>query len=235
MFSTISGTVSQIFTPRNIPNLIYWFDFGQTSTITELSGSVSQVDDLSYNDNHATQGTAADQPTTGTLTLNGRNILDFDLDFLSVPAAVNIRANAGSVMTVSASDTLDSSFRVSISEWDSTSTARQFVSGQSNSNSFYCAFGPSTNINSIVSSSSAKKNLSVTPGYNQTSSFYINNALVSTVTSAVEVNSANAVIGGTQNGATWKGSIAEIFGARHEMSSVQRVKIERYGSAKWGV
>jgi hypothetical protein len=47
-------------------------------------GSVSQWDDKSGNARHVTQGTAAAQPTTGAATINGLNVLDFDLgDFLS--------------------------------------------------------------------------------------------------------------------------------------------------------
>lgn len=66
------------FTPADISDLALWLDASDESTITESGGSVSQWDDKSGNDYHVTQGTGANQPTTGTRTVNGLNALDFD-------------------------------------------------------------------------------------------------------------------------------------------------------------
>lgn len=57
---------------------VLWLDAADTSTITSSSGSVSQWDDKSGNGYHVTQSTGTAQPTTGTVTLNGRNVIDFD-------------------------------------------------------------------------------------------------------------------------------------------------------------
>jgi hypothetical protein len=56
-----------------------WVDASDTDTITESSGKVSQWDDKSGNGYDLTQATAAKKPTTGTRTLNGLNVLDFDV------------------------------------------------------------------------------------------------------------------------------------------------------------
>lgn len=66
------------FTPATIANLALWFDAADTATITHVAGAVSQWNDKSGNARHATQATGANQPTTGTRTVNGRNVLDFD-------------------------------------------------------------------------------------------------------------------------------------------------------------
>lgn len=66
-----------------------WFiDAGDTTTITETGGAVSQINDLGANGNHATQGTGSAQPTTGTRSHNGLNVLDFDgtSDWMQAPA-----------------------------------------------------------------------------------------------------------------------------------------------------
>ena len=55
-----------------------WLDAADASTITESGGKVSQWDDKSGNNNHATQGTASARFSTGTRTLNGLNVLDGD-------------------------------------------------------------------------------------------------------------------------------------------------------------
>ena len=71
-----SGLV-QAFSPLDLSPAL-WLDASDTSTITEVGGAVSQWDDKSGNGNDFTQGTAANQPTTGTRTQNGLNVLDFD-------------------------------------------------------------------------------------------------------------------------------------------------------------
>lgn len=65
------------WTPANITTLGWW-DASDETTITESAGKVSQIDDLSGNDNHMLQGTGANQPATGTLTINSLNTLSFD-------------------------------------------------------------------------------------------------------------------------------------------------------------
>lgn len=65
------------FTPLSLsPQL--WLDAADTTTITESGGAVSQWNDKSGNGYQFTQATAAAQPTTGTRTQNGLNVLDFD-------------------------------------------------------------------------------------------------------------------------------------------------------------
>jgi hypothetical protein len=66
------------FVPTDITGCVLWLDASDTGTITEASGAVSQIDDKSSAGNHATQGTGSAQPTTGTRTQNGLNVLDFD-------------------------------------------------------------------------------------------------------------------------------------------------------------
>jgi len=83
----IPSTLGKVaaFSPLDLSPVL-WLDASDTSTITESGGAVSQWDDKSGNGNDVTQGTAANQPTSGTRTLNGLNVLDFDgtTDFLTV-------------------------------------------------------------------------------------------------------------------------------------------------------
>lgn len=55
-----------------------WLDAADSSTITASSGSVSQWSDKSGNNFHVTQATSANQPTTGSNTINSLNVLTFD-------------------------------------------------------------------------------------------------------------------------------------------------------------
>lgn len=68
-------------------NTVLWLDAADTSTITASSGAVSQWDDKSSGARHFTQSTAGSRPTTGVTTLNGRNVIDFDNDWMGAATA----------------------------------------------------------------------------------------------------------------------------------------------------
>lgn len=77
---TTTQVTSWVPVPFNPGTLspIAWYDAADTSTITSSSGAVSQWNDKSVNAYHLTQATAAEQPTTGTRTINNLNVIDFD-------------------------------------------------------------------------------------------------------------------------------------------------------------
>lgn len=50
------------FTPLLIPELIAWYDFTNSGSLTLVSGRISQANDLSGNGNHLVQGTANSRP-----------------------------------------------------------------------------------------------------------------------------------------------------------------------------
>lgn len=63
------------------PDLIatqLWLDAADSSSITLVSGAVSQWNDKSGNGRHVTQGTAANRPAYPAAVLNGLNVVRFD-------------------------------------------------------------------------------------------------------------------------------------------------------------
>jgi hypothetical protein len=78
--TAVSGWLPQgapyVFSPADLTPAL-WLDASDTSTITESSGSVSQWASKAGGYN-AVQATGANQPTTGTETINGLNVIDFD-------------------------------------------------------------------------------------------------------------------------------------------------------------
>ncbi|WP_152051821.1 phage head closure protein [Tautonia marina] len=108
------GTYSTNFGIYDDPNppvtsgLRLWLSSSVAEYIVSSGGLVSQWTDRSGNGNHLTQGTAVNQPTTGTRTLNGRNALDFDgtNDFMLLPSALHSIPGANNtVFVVALSDT----------------------------------------------------------------------------------------------------------------------------------
>lgn len=67
-----------------------WLDASDAATITSSGGKVSQWNDKSGNGRNVTQATSAAQPSTGTATQNGRNVLVFDgSDYLAAATAAD--------------------------------------------------------------------------------------------------------------------------------------------------
>ena len=68
-----------------------WLDASDTTTITSSGGSVSQWTDKSANAYTFTQATSTNQPTTGSRTINSKNVLNFDgtTDYLYSTAAIS--------------------------------------------------------------------------------------------------------------------------------------------------
>lgn len=67
------------WTPANITTAL-WLDASDSSTITTVSDAVSQWDDKSGNNRHATQATSDRRPAYTSSGLNAKNIITFDGD-----------------------------------------------------------------------------------------------------------------------------------------------------------
>ena len=96
--STIEG-LREPFSPADLP-LSQWLDASDTATITDTAGAVSTWADKSPFGNDVTAtGGAGTEPTTGTRTVNGLNVIDFDglNDFLEDTDWANL--SEGSPMT----------------------------------------------------------------------------------------------------------------------------------------
>lgn len=66
------------FNPKTLPGLKIWLDAGNSSSLTFNGGDVSQMNDLSGNGFHATQGTGANQPTLLSTGFNSKPTLELD-------------------------------------------------------------------------------------------------------------------------------------------------------------
>jgi hypothetical protein len=64
--------------PAFSANLELWLDLSDISTMTLNGGDISQIDDKSGNNRHATQVTASEQPAYSLGTQNGRNAATLD-------------------------------------------------------------------------------------------------------------------------------------------------------------
>ena len=86
------------FNPKSISGLKLWLDVANASSMTFNGNTVSQINDLSGNGFHATQGTANNQPTYSATGLNAKPALAFDVtdSFLSSASIADLVASPAS-------------------------------------------------------------------------------------------------------------------------------------------
>jgi hypothetical protein len=75
--STISSWTPATFNPALLSPWV-WYDAADSTTITSSAGKVSQWNDKSTNGRNLTQATSSAQPSTGTNTMNGLNLITFN-------------------------------------------------------------------------------------------------------------------------------------------------------------
>lgn len=66
------------WTPANLPSLKLWYDCGDTATITQSGGLVSQIGNKALADWNLVQSEGNAQPTTGAETKNSLNVVNYD-------------------------------------------------------------------------------------------------------------------------------------------------------------
>jgi len=219
------GIVDSTWTPLTFaPSL--WLDAAETSTITESGGSVSQWDDKSGNGLHVSQANAAFQPTTGAVSQNGLNVLEFSTDNLR--SAKITQPLPITMFIVAATQDLSSSNRQAIANRGITPTIFQVnqrwsfyngsvVSGSTPiDNNYHVLSALFDGANSELRLDGALE-ASANPGSN----FYDDQIIL--IGSDFNVNF------------DWDGYIAEIIMYFYAMSITQQQRVENYLLDKWGL
>ena len=218
-----SGLV-QAFSPLDLSPVL-WLDASDTSTITEVGGAVSQWDDKSGNGNDVTQGTAAAQPTSGTRTLNGLNVLDFDGNDLLQSGNFSSALTARTIFGVAVSDqTASIAYVVDGNVLNNRSAVGISGAGYR----LYQGIG----INAGTSDTSSHIYRAV---FDATDTLHIDG--VSTISGdAGSESMTGATIGAAPSGVLpWDGTIAEVIVIDGTLTAGEISLTESYLANKWGI
>ena len=99
---------TKTITPYDLSNKVLWFNANDSSTITESGGAVSNWADKFGNGNDAAQATSAQQPTTNSTTLNGKNVISFDgIDDVMKTSAFSSELLTPNTIMIVGTNTLD--------------------------------------------------------------------------------------------------------------------------------
>ena len=223
------GTAKKLFSPSEVSNMNLWLDAADASTITHSSNAVSQWSDKSGNSNHATQGTAANQPTlvSDRIEFDGTNDYLLGSNF--------VLENAHSIFAVAKSDS--NGYRRLLNG----NTDQYYYFGNGNgSNDFATFYGNGTwtdaNTNSPASNVSNTSLLGVISNGTNATPFF-NGTALSTKSSNMGGNAPAGLLIGKYVGDLqyWDGEIAEIIIINSDLSTIDREKVEGYLAHKWGL
>ena len=253
---------SGVFTPRSIAGLGLWLDASNTSSLTFNSNTVSEWRDLSGNARHYSQATAAQQPNGTARTRNGRRVLDFaDGQTLAGNAAARGLSRSVGAITMIAVASVDSMTQPPVGGirtiWASsggTALGRSVilyragitgdgtleVGGRRLDSDSFASFGYAANTNANV--------LSGVIDYANSDAFIYQNGtlrasepnfLTSGNTSDADATWTSLGASSDATGAAVNnqldGFIGEVCVYRRALSSAERLTVERYLGAKWGI
>jgi hypothetical protein len=218
------GILRKTFSPTTLPTLKLWLDATDSASITQSSNAVSQWNDKSGNNYHAT-ATSGQEPTTGTSTINGNNALTL-----------------GSGKKISSTSPANANWQdlYLVAKWN----------GGANFNSYDGLFTGTANVNGDIGivGHQGTANLYSTNWFDN---IYLNGATSSTngvlgtmssnfilsvsANSAVSVNGFLIGLDRTNGGRYWNGVIGEVIAFESKLSDSNRHKVEGYLAHKWGL
>ena len=229
--------------PKQIGGLFIWLDSANTDTISDTAGSVTQWDDKSAYQYHFTQGTGANQPTTNSVTIAGKNAIDFDGtdDFVEIDnAAIRTLLSKNNDQTIFV-----------ILQSDVTSSTDVFISSNISTNDRFSA-NIETGVveagyyDGTVFESSQSEVFTDTSGphlitytHDGTADSLVGRLDGTTMTGAGTPSTDATVkttVGARSSGSVpFDGKILEVIGYEGQLSTANRDKLEAYLGQKWGI
>jgi len=219
-------TSSGIWTPFDI-NTYAWWDASEASTITSSGGDVSQFDDKKGNGINLVQATGSNQPKTGTRTINGLNVLDFDglFDNLKVTFGANLTQETNIYIVCQTDDTV---------AWQAAFSGADVTNSQSLE-----TFGAEWNLFSgavYVGETSDTSAHVFKCTFNGASSNISLDGVAGTPANAGTAELSGITMGEFADGGIgWNGTIAEMFIIDGALSSENDASAISYLGTKWGV
>ena len=219
------SSASSAWTPAELgASLALWLDADDAETITLNGSTVSQWDDKSGNDRHASQATAANQPNYTASGLNGKPVLTFN----GSPDSLNFQG-------------------VHDAQW-----SLAVVGQASGSNQAFIQFGGTNQFGSLfleagayrarpVGSISASapftpaEQVIITATYDVATTDIWKNGTIGTQGAMGGVSSnASSVLGSLHNIYNLNGFMGEVVVSNGVLSTADRQKLEGYLAWKWG-
>lgn len=236
------------WTPAKLPNLALWLDAADSSTITLNGSTVSQWRDKSGNGRHASQNTAANQPTYTANGLNGKPVVTFDgsNDFMAFQTAFGTvtEFNAVIVWRTDASGVGNFDYLYQIGDGSNALSLNAASPTAGSFNGNYYGLTSATTPSALDFNTAAVFNAAAITshriGTGTTHNLWVNGSArtVPSWPSSLNVDSSNSGLGRfiNNNAHFLQGYIAEIvFVTNSALSTADRQLLEGYLAWKWAL
>lgn len=252
MIPGILASTGRFLDVAALSNCALWLDASDASTITQSSGSVSQINDKSGNGRNYPQGTSTNQPRIDTHTQNGLAVLDFDGAgdrFVLSPGGLGRNVGGMTIYVVAKPDSISAArtlFQFSNGTNSTqaraslrlTSASKAEVGGRRlDANSFASVAGASN-----VSTSTFSVFTGVLDYTNSDAFIYLNQSLDGSTTSfqtdgsTSNTDALDSIIGcNLSRNEFFDGQIAELIVFHEAHNADQRALIWAYLNRKWGL
>ena len=230
-----------VFTPKEIADCVLWLDAADESTITLNGSNVSQWDDKSGIGNDATQGTAANQPPYSIGGMNNKNVLDLDgiSDYMFLPDSFFPTGDGPYSIFIVCQSTKNTGIPI-VTGFGSTGTnnqvfIRHLLVEERLNTGWYSNDLESADDIWLVDSDPVL----ISSHYDQAGrEQYLDGTLrgSDSATGKTTASTPNYIgIGAGSGSSWWEGPIAEIIVYERQVTEQERVIIDSYLAAKWGI
>jgi Domain of unknown function (DUF4082) len=226
---TGSVTATASWAPSSLGTALqHWFKANDPATITASAGAVSQWNDKSANARHHTQATGANQPTTGTRTINGCNAIDFDGTTDNMVGPTFSLANPFTIAVVAQTDTVAAGFGKLFGR----GTTTNVTIGRSGDDALI-----SNGINKSVIDQWETTTAHIIVGIFNGPSWIVFDGVTTAVTTTGTGGFSGTTILGAATGSTafWDGPIGEIVTTNTVVSLTELQNIVGYLATEWGL
>jgi hypothetical protein len=236
-YTTDAGPVTAVSSPLDISGCVGWWDASDAASITQSGGLVSQWNDKSGQNNHATASGSA-RPTLTAGGLNGRSVMTFD--------------GSANAMTVAANSAFNSSDLTYFIVFRQASAANKGVYTKLSATAGTLGFGfvvrSDPQIWMLQKNAGSAQVLTSTANpttqarvYSVTSSTSATGHLDGVTAAAASGQSADhslnqaVTIGARASSEYLNGYIAEIIHFNTALSTADRARVEAYLAQRWGI
>lgn len=235
-----AAVITKPFTPWSLSPAL-WFDASDSTTLTSSSGKLSQWNDKSGNGRNLTQGTSANQPTTGSNTINSLNVVRFNGTSTGMTTSAFMVSATQHVFAIVRPTSFPNSYNSVLSHektavgWTllvkSTGKLAVYESASGGGNTSYDGTG--------VATLSANTSYLLEYSWSGTElDGYVNAAIDNTVTKTMTTGTASTTLyfGHSYFASRWwAGDIAEVLIFNAPLTSNGQTAIRNYLNAKWAV
>jgi hypothetical protein len=226
-----------LWSPANITTAL-WLDAADASTVTTVSGAVSQWNDKSGNARHATQGTAGSRPAYSATSLNSLPGFTFDGsdDFLALPNSTMPSAQSSVFAVFKTGSALVTGRLIGRSY-----NAEGWTLNTLNTGAVRLRVNTTNAIATTIATSSSYIAAGIYDQVNTSASIYDNTPVTAAETGAITYGASDttaigaATVSGSFPIASFNGVMSEIIVIHSAASTDTRQRIYGYLAHKWGL